>query len=255
MLRLLEREIRLPFPGSPMTVEIEALIKTYGFNTSFAMFWIQELDGKITAVVSKVDSHVTVAAEKDFDSQELHEFLNVIGFSSLLGEKWVLEDLGFKISEKGIIMKYSPLAMTDENNEPMTFACEPPYRKIYNLLKEPESFGESIPSYEDWLCDLSARVRNNCARVLFREREDKCISCGMFTFESDSGAVIGAVVTQKDFRSMGYASDIVKELCVAVKAENKDIFLMCKEDKISFYKKLEFKITGEFSLCQGVYNE
>lgn len=255
MLRLLEREIRLPFPASPMTIEIEALIKTYGFNTSFALFWIQELDGKITAAVSKVDSHVTVAAEKDFDSKELKEFLNVIGFSSLLGEKWVLEDLGFKISEKGIIMKYGPLAMTDENNEPMAFACEPPYRKIYNLLREPEAFDESIPSYEDWLCDLSARVRNNCARVLFREREDKCISCGMFTFESDSGAVIGAVATHKDFRSMGYASDIVKELCIAAQKEKKDVFLMCEEGKVSFYKKLEFKIKGEFSLCQGVYNE
>lgn len=255
MLRLLEREIRLPFPASPMTIEIEALIKTYGFNTSFAMFWIQEFNGKITAAVSKVDSHVTVAAEKDFNSQELNEFLKVIGFSSLLGEKWVLEDLGFKISEKGIIMKYSPLAMTDENNEPMAFACEPPYRKIYNLLKEPDAFGESIPAYEDWLCDLSARVRNNCARVLFREKEDKCISCGMFTFESDSGAVIGAVATHKDFRSKGYASDIVKELCTAAKAENKDVFLMCRDDKVSFYKKLEFEITGEFSLCQGVYNE
>lgn len=255
MLKLLEREIRLPFPVSPMTIEIEALIKTYGFNTSFALFWIQELDGKITAAVSKLDSHVTVAAEKDFDSQELKEFLNVIGFSSLLGEKWVLEDLGFKISEKGIIMKYSPLAASDGNIEPMTFACEPPYRKIYNLLEEPESFGESISSYEDWLCDLSRRVRNNCARVLFREREDKCISCGMFTFESDSGAVIGAVATHKDFRSMGYASDIVKELCAAAQKEKKDVFLMCREDKASFYKKLEFKITGEFSLCQGVYNE
>lgn len=255
MLRLLEREIRLPFPASPMTIEIEALIKTYGFNTSFAMFWIQEFNGKITAAVSKVDSHVTVAAEKDFDSKELKEFLNVIGFSSLLGEKLVLADLGFKISEKGIIMKYSPLAMRDDNNEPVVFACEPPYRKIYNLLKEPESFGESIPSYEDWLCDLSARVRNNCARVLFREREDKCISCGMFTFESDSGAVIGAVATHKDFRSMGYASDIVKELCIAAQKEKKDVFLMCKEGKVSFYKKLKFKITGEFSLCQGVYNE
>lgn len=255
MLKLLEREIRLPFPVSPMTIEIEALIKTYGFNTSFALFWIQEIDGKITAAVSKVDSHVTVAAEKDFDSKELKEFLNVIGFSSLLGEKWVLEDLGFKISEKGIIMKYSPLAMRDDNNEPVAFACEPPYRKIYNFLREPENFGESISSYEDWLCDLSARVRNNCARVLFREREDKCISCGMFTFESDSGAVIGAVATHKDFRSMGYASDIVKELCIAAQKEKKDVFLMCEEGKVSFYKKLEFKITGEFSLCQGVYNE
>lgn len=255
MLRLLESKTKLPFPANPMAIEIEALIKTYGFNTSFVMFWIQELDGKITATVSKVDSHVTVTAEKNFDSQELKEFLNVIGFSSLLGEKWVLEDLGFKISEKGIIMKYSPLAASDGNIELLTFDREPPYRKIYNLLKEPDAFGESISSYEDWLCDLSRRVRNNCARVLFREKEDKCISCGMFTFESDNGAVIGAVATHKDFRSMGYASDIVKELCIAAQKEKKDVFLMCREDKVSFYKKLEFQITGEFSLCQGVYNE
>lgn len=249
MLKLLKSEIKLPLSLSPMTIEIEALMKTYGFNTSFAMFWIQELDGKISAAVSKVDSHVIVAAEDGFDSQELKEFLTVIGFSSLLGERQVLEDLGFKISEKGFIMKYKPAISSYENSSSLTFNCEPPYRKIYNLLKEPDAFGESIPSYEDWLCDLSGRVRNNCARVLFREREDKCISCGMFTFESDCGAVMGAVATHKDFRSKGYASDIVKELCAAAKSENKDVFLMCREDKVSFYKKLEFKITGEFSLC------
>lgn len=232
-----------------MAIEIEAIMKTYGFNTSFAMFWIQELDDKITAAVSKVDSHVIVAAEDIYDSQELKEFLTVIGFSSLLGERWVLEDLGFKISEKGFIMKYKPAISSYENSSSLTFSFEPPYRKIYNLLKEPDVFGESIPSYEDWLCDLSGRVRNNCARVLFREREDKCISCGMFTFESDCGAVMGAVATHKDFRSKGNASDIVKELCAAAKSENKDVFLMCREDKIPFYKKLEFEITGEFSLC------
>lgn len=249
MLRLLESEIKLPLSLNPMTIEIEALIKTYGFNTSFAMFWIQELDGKITAAVSKVDSHIIVAAGDGFDSQELKEFLTVIGFSSLLGERWVLEDLGFKISEKGFIMKYKSTISSYENSLPLTFNCEPPYRKIYNLLKEPDVFGESIPSYEDWLCDLSCRVRKSCARVLFHEKEDECISCGMFTFESDCGAVMGAVATHKDFRSKGYASDIVKELCAAAKAENKDAFLMCREDKVSFYKKLEFEITGEFSLC------
>lgn len=118
----------------------------------------------------------------------------------------------------------------------MTFECEPPYRKIYNLLKEPESFGESISSYEGWLCDLSARVRNNCARVLFREKEDKCISCGMFTFESDSGAVIGAVATHKDFRSMGYASDIVKELCIAAQKEKRTFFLCAEKIRYLFIK-------------------
>lgn len=248
MLKLLESEIKLPLPLSPMTIEIEALMKTYGFNTSFALFWIQELDGKITAAVSKVDSHVIVSVQEDFDLQELKEFLTVIGFSSFLAERQVLDDLGFKISEKGFIMKYKPAISSYENGLHLILNCEPPYRKIYNLLKEPDAFGESIPSYEDWLCDLSGRVRKSCARVLFREKEDKCISCGMFTFESGCGAVVGAVATHKDFRSKGYASDIVKELCAAAKAENKDVFLMCREDKVSFYKKLEFEITGEFSL-------
>lgn len=254
MLRLLEREIKLPLSLSPMTVEIEALIKTYGFSTNFAFFWVQEKEGKITAAVSKVDSHVTVAAEKGFDCTELKEFLWVIGFSSLLGEKQVLEDLGFKKAEKGIIMKYNPVNMSKVGFCPNS--CEePPYRKIYNLLKEPDVFGESISYYEDWLCDLSGRVRSNCARVLYREREDKCISCGMFTFESERGAVIGAVATHRDFRGKGYASDIVKELCTAAQKEKKDVFLMCRDDKVPFYQKLNFQITGEFSLCQGVYNE
>lgn len=254
MLRLLEGEIKLPFPPSPMSAEIEALMKTYGFETSFAMFWIQEKEGVITAAVSKVDSHVTVAAGEAFDAAELKEFLKVIGFSSLLGEKRVLKDLGFKISQKGIIMKYKHVDVTDGPvcTSPQD---EPPYGKIYELLKMPDAFGESIPSYGDWLCDVSARMRKSCASVSWREKDGKCVSCGMFTFESEAAAVIGAVAVHKDYRRRGSGSDIVRELCHRSAVQGKEVFLMCEKDVTPFYKKLDFEISGEFSLCSGVYDE
>lgn len=259
MLKLLEMEIKLPFSVSPMSVAFEALVKTYGFDTPFALFWVQLLEGRITAAVSKVDSHVTVAAGEGFDPQEMREFLKVIGFSSLLGEKRVLEDLGFKIYEKGIIMKYNPAGISGEegNFESCNFELcqEPPYREIYDLLRSPEAFGESIPPYEHWLCDISARVRKNCARVLFSEMDGKCVSCGMLTFESDDGAIIGAVATEESFRKKGYGSGIVKGLCRRAERDRKTAVLMCREDKVSFYEKLGFKITGEFSLVSGVKDE
>lgn len=254
MLKLLERETKLPFAVSPMSVAFEALVKTYGFDTPFALFWVQLLEGRITAALSKVDSSVTVAAAEEFDPQEIREFLKVIGFSFLLGEKRVLEDLGFKIHEKGIIMKYDP-AENSTGEGDFESCQEPPYRKIYELLKAPEAFGERIPPYEHWLCDISARVRKNCARVLFSERDGKCVSCGMLTFESGGGAVIGAVATEKSFRKKGYGSEIVKRLCRCAERDRKTAVLMCEEDKVSFYEKLGFKITGEFSLVSGVNDE
>ena len=237
-----------------MTAEIEALMKTYGFDTYFALFWVQEKEGVITAAVSKVDSHVTVAAGEAFDAAELKEFLKIIGFSSLLGEKRVLKDLGFKISEKGFIMIYNPVNISKDVSR-LQASEEPPYGKIYELLKRPRVFGGSIPAYDDWLCDVSARVRRGCAEVLWREIGGKCVSCGMLTFKSESAAVIGAVAVHEDFRGRGFACEIVRELCASGAAYGKPVFLTCRDDKINFYKKLDFEIWGEFSLCSGVNDE
>lgn len=253
MLRLLEKREKLSLSVSPMSIQIESLMTTYGFDTGFAFFWVQEFNGKISALVSKVDSNVIVAAEHHCNVEELKEFLCVIGFGLLTAEKEILQDLGFKIHEKGFIMTH-----IHSKQKPVCFPVsetEPPYRKIYELLKKPQAFGNTIPSYADWLGDLSARVRNKCARIVYREEEGKCVSCGMFTFESSRGAVIGAVATDVNFRGKGYASEIVKKLCAGGEYDGKEVFLMCAADKVSFYKKLDFETVGEFSLALGVYNE
>lgn len=249
MLRLIEKKGEAFLPLSPMSIRIEALINTYGFNTSFAYFWQQESEGEVTALVSKVDGDVTLAAKENFNAEEMKEFLSVIGFSSLLAESKISAALGFKEAEKGFIMELESGKNTVE--EPLCLS-EPPYKKIYELLKKPENFGDNIPSYGDWLADLSSRMRKGCAKAEWILENETCVCVAMLTFKTECGAVLGAVATDNEYRGRGLATSLVKSLC-----ENfgKRVFLLCKEDKINFYKKMNFKISGEFSLVSGVHNE
>lgn len=248
MLRLIEEKDAYFSPLSPMSIRIEALMNTYGFNTSFAYFWQQESGGEVTALVSKVDGDVTIAAKENFNAEEMKEFLSVIGFSSLLAESKISEALGFKEGEKGFIMERETVGKKDE----ASVCYEPPYRKIYELLKKPENFGDNIPPYGDWLADLSARVRKNSAGLKWISENEACVSSAMLTFKTEKGAVLGAVATDEKFRGRGYAKFLVNSLCESI---GKNVFLLCKEDKINFYKKMNFKISGEFSLVSGVHNE
>ena len=56
------------------TVRILALLKSYGTAYRFATFYRQIIDGKITAILSKLDNDVTLALDDGFDNEELVRF-------------------------------------------------------------------------------------------------------------------------------------------------------------------------------------
>ncbi|MCR5208087.1 MAG: hypothetical protein K6C14_06375, partial [Eubacterium sp.] len=66
------------------TVRILALLKSYGCEYNFATFYRQVIDGKITAVISKLDRDFTLSVTDGFDNEELVRFFCVYGYTSIL---------------------------------------------------------------------------------------------------------------------------------------------------------------------------
>ena len=66
------------------SIRILALLKSYGTSYNFATFYRQIIDGKITAVISKLDNDITLALDGDFDNAELVRFFCITGHSSIL---------------------------------------------------------------------------------------------------------------------------------------------------------------------------
>ena len=67
----------------------------YGTNYPFLNFW-QGVNGTaVTSAICKFEDTIFVCAGYGADFDELREFLEVIGFSSLQAEESVLRSLGF----------------------------------------------------------------------------------------------------------------------------------------------------------------
>ena len=66
------------------TVRIFALLQSYGTDYNFASFYRQVVDGKITAVMSKLDGDFTMSLTDDYDRDELVRFFCVTGYTSIL---------------------------------------------------------------------------------------------------------------------------------------------------------------------------
>lgn len=239
MLSLITRRADLPEEiGGAFAVRIKAYAECYGFEAPFAEFWVQNIGGAATALVSRIDGAVTVEASDGCDISELREFISVIGCCSLLAEKRVLSGIFAENARTGIIMEKTGGGRASPNY------TEPPYKELYSFMCRAGSFGEVLPEYESWLLDISARVVRGKAKSAFCRIDGECVSSAMLLFISGGEAVLGAVCTLPEYRGRGLASHLVKELC-----ENSGcgkIYLLCKAEMREFYERLGFSVSGEY---------
>ena len=75
-----------PFDNSDLFfVRIMSLAKAYGCEYPFARFYRQIDDNdKITAIASSLDGDITLCVSDGYDKNELSDFFNMLGYSTLL---------------------------------------------------------------------------------------------------------------------------------------------------------------------------
>ena len=120
---------------------------------------------------------------------------------------------------------------------------------FYDTDKEPdlwqlslEDFME-IPSCE-WYPESCLRRRRCGAKIYAIKSCDKYIAtAGAYNLNKDT-AVISVVATKEEYRKKGYAAALVKTLTQDLMPRK--IYLICKKDMVLFYKKINYKITGDF---------
>ena len=231
--------LKLVYAENIYACKIACLLESYELKYDFAEFWVQYENEMPVTAVSKFYGDMTVYATAQTDFDELKEFLLITGFSSVLCEREIFPD-GYS----GIVMEKVSVNL-DEKAE-----VNPDLNEVYRLLESCQSDTFEVPSYEDFILDMSHKIRHETALCVGIREGEKLVAAAMTVAQSKTCAVIGAVATDKDYRYSGYGSQCVKALCHLL--DGKEIFIMRDEsENEDFYKSMGFENKGKFYIKRG----
>lgn len=217
------------------SIRILSLIKSYGFKYNFATYYRQVVDGKITAILSRLDNDITLSVVDGFDNEELVRFLCVTGYSSLLCSDMPVLSSKY---EEGIVMKCEK-----KRDVSMLGVTIDEYPKLMDLYNFVDYEGQD---FKAWYVDISHRVRHKTAKAYTLNVNDEIISSGILSSIFDGYAILTAVRTADEFRRMGYGSCLVSNIINDVKGT---VYIM--RDKAlneEFYTKLGFENIGKWRI-------
>ncbi len=104
--------------------KIACLLENYGLKYDFAEFWVQYVCEKPVTAISKFYGDIVVYATAQTDFDELKEFLEMTGFSSVLCEREIFPD-----SYSGIVMEKI------SENADVKAEVNPNLSEVYRLLE------------------------------------------------------------------------------------------------------------------------
>ncbi len=243
MVSLINNKNSLDFlPADPYAARITALVETYGTEHSFALFWVQEINEKSVAAVSKVDGNMTVCCLDDADFEELFAFINAVGFLTLTSDAAVMKKLGFEPSKSSFTVEYK--GGTAFGTDDIVHDCDK--KKIYDLLC---LCGFELGDYGAFLADVCARINKGTASLSAIMNGDELRACAFALFEGTKSVLLGAVATNPSARGKGCASKLVGAL--AEEKSNKKVFLFCRNDSLAdFYAKIGFEKVGCWAIAE-----
>ncbi len=217
------------------TVRILSLLKSYSTKYHFCTFYRQIVDGKVTAIMSRLDGNFTMSVEDDCDVEELVHFFCVSGYKTILcTDRFILSPR----YEQGEIMISS--AKRDSMLECATLDEYPKLMDLYNFVDYDEQ------DFKAWYVDISHRIRYKTAKAYALVVLDEIIASGILSSIIDNYAILTAVRTRDEFRRMGYGSALVNAICFDVKGY---VYIMRDEGvNEEFYTKLGFENIGKWRM-------
>ena len=221
-----------------------ALFKAYKTDKPYAHFWYQTDElGDVCAFIAKTDSTVTVSADRvRSDIGEIADFCALIKYDFLNVHPSVAEEFDGAVTFTGNVMKRrhdAPFLISDPDAD---IRLNTLYDKLYFILQHNNSSAINQADYELWENDITMRTESGTCRSAVLLDRDIAVSCAMILAETSHAALIGSVATEPQFRLLGHAKAVIAKLISLV--PGKDIYVICKDDKVPFYANLGFTPSG-----------
>lgn len=213
--------------------------------------WVQTEGDSVTAlVVSEGQTKAYVTAAENADFEELQYFLRTLGGVVVHCVPKQTDKLGVTPFSKKSLMELC--ALPDGGKQAKTVTDN--LRPLYDLLVQAASSAAgntadfqkfSDRAYKEWLSKTSRGIFGGYTVVkAVYIGENSLLAAGVADILGNY-VYIRDVVTDKDYRQMGYGSDCVRGLCADLKTDTNRIFLLCGDLKTErFYQKSGFVRKG-----------
>ncbi len=210
--------------------------------------WVQTENEKVTAlVIEKGQTKAFVAASKDADFEELRYFLRALGGVVIHAAPEYMRALGVTPFSRHGLMALHELPETGREAKTVTEDLRPVYQLLTQNARE--AAGDTMQyrkyaqkAYKEWLSAQSRGIFGGytVVKAVFAE-QNSLLSAAIADILGDF-IYIRDVVTDADYRKMGYGRDCVLGLCKELKTEKNHIFLLSGDLKTeNFYKKCGFQ--------------
>ncbi len=207
----------------PVFAEIDSLIRAYRSTDLLPDVW---MSGE--CVICKNGGRIMISGKVE-NTEELLEFLSVIGYSEIFCSKKIADALGLEGTKRTVL---HTRGLPDKAFSWEDISLEELYKKL--------SFGNdgdlSLPDFCDFAADVSHRMRHSAAAAYLHT-----FGAGL-AFMGRRSCVICGVAVDGKFRGQGVGKRIVDELCRYAKG---DIFVCADKDNTNFYKKCGFEEKSE----------
>ena len=210
--------------------KIRALLLAYGTKYDFCRFFVSE-----DAVLCEMNGSFVVSEIGKAESvEELADFFVFGGFSEI----FCSEDLGKRLAKRlGCNFKSVELmrfcGSVSETVDRGEVHRLPRLDNVYMILKTAFDI-----DYEAWYTDMSHRIRHNVASA--RQLGSSAL---IIQYDLNGEALLSQIASVPEARGRGNASRLIKEVCAELFPSN--VYVICENNLVNFYKKLNFEITGQ----------
>ena len=214
-------------------VRICALARAYGFTYDFVSFYVQQLDGRVTAILSDLEGDLTVSALPSADREELAAFVQMRAHRS------VLSDTAFSLPgtpQTGPVMLHDGQSAC---KQPADVLQTPDLTQLFTFMAYDRQ------DFAPWYADLNHRIRHGCARAFALVQGGQIASAGVLAFIDGDAAVLTSVRTLPSLRRQGLGGRLVRGICAAFGGQ---IYLMCETSLEPFYLRLGFQKTEDWRM-------
>lgn len=231
MIRLVERDrekqrLLALCEKTPFGCKIASIATVYGFDKSFACFW---LDTEEDVVYCLVDGAMLLSGTV-LRGDAARAFLQMAGTREVLCAVRNAEAMGLVPTETGDVLK-----RVIQPGEPPSPPPPVSIRQIYTLLEE----NGMVEEFEPFYLDLSHKLRHQGALALTVPGEKGLKACGVVSSISESGAILSALAVSADSRRQGIGSQLVRRIERYFPGKTLYVFREQNKNK-EFYKALGY---------------
>ncbi len=173
------------------------------------------------------------------DEEELRSFLHMQNINRLTAVGFTPK--GWAVQKKRAILEKAPDKYLEEHTL-QGFEDAPHPLKVISVLEDAQGFAFSEEEKQDLWAEIMVGRNHGTASVVGVCKNKKLISTAGAYAISHTSAYIAGVATCKNEQGNSYALSVLRALCASLK--DKTLYLVCENEMIPYYKKLQFNDTN-----------